>query len=153
MLLVFLPLWPTRVVSESPSVTSLGPIPTPSASLGSALRPLLHAPTGSQVSLDCDAVIGRYLEDQGLSRDVAQLFFNSWRYSTKVQYGPHITRWVSVCIRREVDPFRPPLTFLLEFQDGKGRGYSSLNTIRSAFSAMATIDGEPAGRHPLLEDS
>ena len=60
-----------------------------------------------------------------------------------------------VCVRREVDPFRPPLTFLLdyllrEFKDGKGRSYSSLNTIRSAISAVVTIDGNSAGRHLLV---
>ena len=62
---------------------------------------------------------------------------------------------MSVCIRQEVDPFRPTLTFRLdyllrEFKDVKGQCYSSLNTIRSAISAVATIGGKPAGRHTLV---
>ena len=47
------------------------------------------------------------------------------------------------------------LQFLYEaFQHGKqdrsGLGYSSINTIRSAISAVASIDGQPAGQHPLV---
>lgn len=62
---------------------------------------------------------------------------------------------MSFCIRRKVDPFQPSIAFLLdflflEFKKAKGRGYSSMNTIRSAISAVATIDGTPAGQHPLV---
>ena len=39
---------------------------------------------------------------------------------------------------------------LLQFNSKTGRGYSSMNTIRSAISAIATIDGHPAGQHPLV---
>lgn len=59
------------------------------------------------------------------------------------------------CLRRETDPFQPPVGFFLdyllnEFNRGVGRGYSSMNTIRSSISAIASIDGVPAGRHPLV---
>ena len=39
---------------------------------------------------------------------------------------------------------------LLEFKRKTGRGYSSMNTIRLAISVIATIDGRPAGQHPLV---
>ena len=39
---------------------------------------------------------------------------------------------------------------LLEFKRETGRGYSSMNTIRSAISVIATIDGRPAGQHLLV---
>ena len=47
------------------------------------------------------------------------------------------------------------LEFLLQqFESGKadssGLGYSSMNTLRSAISSVANIDGRPAGQHPLV---
>lgn len=61
----------------------------------------------------------------------------------------------SFCVSKEIDPFLPPAKFLLEFllqefRKEKGRGYSSLSTMRSAISAIAIIDDEPAGQHPLV---
>ena len=143
------------MVPESPSVTSLGSNSPPSPSPGSASRSLLHTSAGSQVSVNCDDVIGRSFEDQGLSREVAQFLLHSWQKSTKLQYGPHITRWVSICLRGEIDPFHPSLSFWLdhllrEFQKDKGHSYSSRNTIHSAISAIETIDGKPAGQYPLV---
>lgn len=62
---------------------------------------------------------------------------------------------MSFCVSREIDPFQPSvnvfLDFLLqEFNRGKGRGYSTINSIRSAISAVAIIGGKPAGQHPLV---
>ena len=62
---------------------------------------------------------------------------------------------MSFCVRREVNPFLPPITLLLdyllqEFKKEVGRSYSSMNTIRSAISSIALIDGMPAGTHPLV---
>ena len=84
-----------------------------------------------------------------------KFLLQSWRAGTKLQYGLHIERWMSVCVGREVDPFQPPIGFLLdflleEFRKKEGRGYSSMNTIRSAISAIAAIDNKPAGQHLLV---
>lgn len=43
------------------------------------------------------------------------------------------------------------LDFLFqEFKGGQGRRYSSMNSLRSAISSVACIDGKPAGQHPLV---
>lgn len=39
---------------------------------------------------------------------------------------------------------------LSEFNWEPGRGYSTMNTIQSAISAIATIADRPAGQHPLV---
>ena len=62
---------------------------------------------------------------------------------------------MSFCIGRKIGPFQPPIGLLLEyllqeFKKEKGRSYSSMNLLRSAISAIATIDNVPAGRHPLV---
>ena len=54
-----------------------------------------------------------------------------------------------------MDPFQPSLNMLLdyllsEFRKETGRSYSSMNTIRSAISAVASISGQPVGKHPLV---
>ena len=53
------------------------------------------------------------------------------------------------------DPFHPHIGVLLdflfsEFNRAPGRGYGTMNTIRSAISAIATIAGQPAGQHALV---
>ena len=61
------------------------------------------------------------------------------------------------CDGRKIDPFHPSLNETLEFLLGefegtngkvRGLGYSAINSIRSAISAIATIDKVPAGQHP-----
>lgn len=62
-------------------------------------------------------------------------------------------------LERQSDPFCPHVNVILEFlmnlfnsgkSDGSGLGYSALSTARSALSAIATVDGQPAGQHPFV---
>ena len=85
----------------------------------------------------------------------SQFLLNSWRARTQSQNRTYIERWISVCLERKIDPFQPPLSFLLDYllQEAdrvQGRSYSSMNTIRSAISAVASIGHTPACRHPLV---
>ena len=62
---------------------------------------------------------------------------------------------MDVILIMHVYPFHPPLSYLLnyflhEFSRVEGRNYSSMNTIRSAISAIVSIGNIPAGRHPLV---
>ena len=62
---------------------------------------------------------------------------------------------VSFFLERKIDPFQPPLSFLVDyllqkFNRVQGRSYSSMNTTRSAVSTVASICHTPAGRHPLV---
>lgn len=63
-------------------------------------------------------------------------------------------------LQRQADPFHPSVNNVLEFllllfkngkADNSGLGYSALGTARSAISAIATIDGKPAGQHILVK--
>ncbi|MPC68270.1 hypothetical protein E2C01_062468 [Portunus trituberculatus] len=40
--------------------------------------------------------------------------------------------------------------FSSEFHLGQGRSYSSMNSIQSAVSAIASVQGQPAEQHPLV---
>ena len=62
---------------------------------------------------------------------------------------------MSFCVLRQADPFQPTISdvldfMFLEFKRGKGRGYSSMNTLRSALSSVASVEGTPVGKHPFV---
>ena len=66
---------------------------------------------------------------------------------------------MSFSISRQNNPFRPTVNVVLEFlleqfkhgkSDNSGLGYSAVSTARSAVSAIAMIDGQPAGQHILV---
>lgn len=113
----------------------------------------------SQTSSSCnvetcsDGVIRKSLESHGLSPQVAKFLLGSWRDTTKQQYRPHIEKWLHFCVNEKIDPFQPPVNLLLEFlliEFKKGRKYSTMNILRSSISAIANIDGKPAGQNRLV---
>ena len=121
----------------------------------SSTRSHFHSSIGKQAQTSSYGIIRESFEDQGLSPEVAEFLLGSWRTSTKQQYGPHLTRWLSFCVHGGFNPFQPSIKILLdflykEFKSGKGRQYSSMNSLRSAISAIATIDGKIAGEHLLV---
>lgn len=142
---------PSTTVSRPTSPAQALPSPPP--------EPLARTSPGPETCASGPAIIRCALQKHLVSPEVAQFIVGSWRDSTHRQYGAHLQRWVSFCVSREIDPFLPPLNALLQFlydafhhgrQDTKGLGYSSINTIRSAISSIATINGQPAGQHPLV---
>ncbi|XP_045104755.1 uncharacterized protein LOC123500144 isoform X2 [Portunus trituberculatus] len=146
----------------NPSLVSEGPATVCSPSSLAASQPhfstrgpFSFSSPRSKVSFDCDAIIRHSFSRQGVSSGAAHFLLKSWRASTKLQYGAHIKRWMLFCDERETDPFYPSigalLDFLLsEFRMGQGRSYSSMNSIRSAISAIASVQHQPAGQHPLV---
>lgn len=145
---------PVLVPQSSPangSSSRSSPQKFPSSSTTSYSTPS----TGSEVGVNGSDFIRESYENQGFSAEVAQFLLTSWRDSIKSQYGPPLRRWMSFCICGEIDPFHPPLNIFLqyllsEFRSAKGRSYSSMNTIRSAISTVASINDRPAGQHPLV---
>ena len=77
--------------------------------------------------------------DGGLSDGAQQLVQRSWRSSTQRHYEIHLRRWREYCSRTEVDWMRAQpsdcANFLAELFE-QGLGYSSINTARSAVSAV-----------------
>ncbi|KAK4328559.1 hypothetical protein Pmani_001035 [Petrolisthes manimaculis] len=154
--LTILPLWPTQVFYPyGPPVTDCTPGPSPTRLLSTPTRPVACSSSGSKVNIDSHDPLWQSFENQVLSSEVAEFLLLSWRPNTKSQYGCYINRWMSFCFGRKIDSFQPHVNILLEFllqecRNEKGRGYSSMNVIRSAISAIANIDAKPAGQHPLV---
>ena len=97
------------------------------------------------------------LVDCGISTEVADVILSSWRKSTFKQYNVYNEKWSTFCLSRQSHFIRGPVQLILDFLHDlytKGYGYSSLNTARSAISALYTIDktdvGQNIGKHQLI---
>ena len=69
---------------------------------------------------------------------------SSWRGSTQSQYNSHIKRWQQFCEKRLCNPVNPPISIAIDFLTSlfdAGLSYSSINTARSALSALFQIPG------------
>ncbi|XP_045104756.1 uncharacterized protein LOC123500144 isoform X3 [Portunus trituberculatus] len=145
----------SSMVPEGPSTAGRHSSFAPSTFIDPATISLPDTSTGPEVNPGSNDLIRKSFQNQGLLPEVAGFLLNSWRKSTKAQYGKHVDRWVSICCRKEINSFSPPVNVLLdylflEFKKEKGRGYSSMNTLQSAISTVALINGQPAGRHLLV---
>ncbi|XP_045127706.1 uncharacterized protein LOC123514122 [Portunus trituberculatus] len=151
-----LPLWPMQIwFPLALQLLAETPLLLPRELLVLPQDPGFKHPQATKLKMTSMILSGNRLRTRAFQRRLPDFSLRSWRRSTKLQYGPHISRWVSVCVSRKIYPILPPLNFLLEFlllefKREKGRGYSTMNTIRSATSAIATIADRPAGQHPLV---
>ncbi|XP_071127737.1 uncharacterized protein [Mytilus edulis] len=87
----------------------------------------------------------------GVSAEAADIIINSWRDSTKKQYGTYIKKWLLFCDKEKTDRFDPSvnsvLKFLLELHLN-GLGYSAVNTAKSAVSSFVyLITNVQIGKH------
>ncbi len=98
------------------------------------------------------SLIWRSPQGQGISKQAA-IVLKSWRTGTLKQYQTYLNKWAVFCGERQVHPFSPSLTEVLDFLTlfEEGTQYSGLNTARSALSAIIMLPGNtPAGQHPLV---
>ena len=99
-------------------------------------------------------VSGNCIENEVFSKQTVNIIMSSWKLGTKKQYRTFTKRWFQYCSEEQVNSVRPTLDNILEFLTSlfdKGLGYSSLNTIRGALSALGIkCDGHLVGSHPLV---
>lgn len=91
---------------------------------------------------------------KGVSDRTKEILMGSWTTGTKSQYAVYLQKWEIFCRGRNENPFKPPISLVLDFLtelfDG-GRGYSAINTARSALSTIVTLPGDySVGTHPLV---
>ena len=97
-------------------------------------------------------VVRASLQKQGVSRRTENLLLGSWKGSTKKQYAPYIKQWHQLCLQQGSDPLQPNIGLALDFLadlQGRGLGYSAVNTARSALSSVI-ISNPPFGSLPLV---
>ena len=119
-------------------------------SVGELIYPL-------RVTLLVCRVSGNRLSSVSFSTQVADGSLSSWRKNTVKQYNVYLEKVFTFCLSRQSHFMRAPVSLILGFVYDlytKGYGYSSLNTARSAISALYNTNktdvGQNIGKHPLI---
>ena len=86
--------------------------------------------------------LGGYLECAGISQEAAKIIMESWRQSTKQQYGTHYKKWLCFCRQRQINHLNQSINEIICFLTHLHQmdlGYSSINTAKFVLSAMFEI--------------
>ena len=92
------------------------------------------ASTVPKTETDVFQIIRESLEDQGFSAVTASIICNSWRGSTKLQYGTYLKKWLHFCRQRQVDFMQVSVQIILEFLTElfkAGLGYSGISSAKA----------------------
>lgn len=92
----------------------------------------------------------------GISPSSADTIMSSWRDGTKAQYQTYISKWTTFCSVNDCNFFNPSIPMAIGFLQGlfdQGLSYNSINTARSALSALLQIKETtvPFGQLPLVK--
>ena len=94
------------------------------------------------------------LVKSGILERAAHLIVNSKRQSSSVNYNSSWKKWSSWCYRKQIDPFRCTINYVLDFLAclyEEGYAYWSINCYRSAISSFhEKIEGLPVKQHPKV---
>ena len=90
----------------------------------------------------------------GLQESTVEIIMSSWRDSIKEKYNIYLKKWIEYCGQNSINPFNTTtydgLSFLT-YMFQSGNGYSSINSARSALSALLPVsDGVSFGRQHLV---
>ena len=117
--------------------------------------PVRAAASSEEISTpSCVEFIRNRLEGKGISSRTTIYIFESWRTGTKKQYSAAWSCFIGWCKQRTRDPVQASLGMVCDFlsdQFGEGKSYSTVNSYRSALSAMLVpVNGRPMGEQPLI---
>ncbi|XP_067045964.1 uncharacterized protein [Acropora muricata] len=98
------------------------------------------------------------LVSSGASANITDVILSSWRQGTIKQYNVFLKKWAEFCLSRQTNSLSSSVPLVLEFLHHlytQGYSYSSLNTARSALSALclssqAHSESDAIGKHPLV---
>ena len=93
------------------------------------------------VKVDGLQVLGKSLQQRNISEKAATISHSQMGRRNNVNCM-YIMQWIDFCCERKADPDNPPLTKVLDFLVNlhtKGLSYTTINTARSAISAITRI--------------
>ena len=114
------------------------------------------APTETQTDLGCLDVIRKTLSNKGFSKQAIDIICASWTAGTEKQYKGVWDKWSGWCHKRQIDLLQASVIQVVEFLTDcyhEGKGYSTINTYRSALSTTLCSmndDRDSLGSHPLI---
>ena len=97
--------------------------------------------------------IGRWLQEQDVPSEIADIIVQSWWPGMSRKYDIYISKWVQFCSERNFSPYETTINQILLLLYGSfrsGVGYSVMNTARSSLSTFINTDGVPVGQHPVI---
>ena len=114
-------------------------------------------PVTGETDVDGLPLFARAMRAAGFSQQVVNTMQLSRRTTSNRLYKTYLDRWENYCDQREIDPVRPGVhagvEFLQSLLEDKQvtRGYSAINTARSALSAVIQLEsGGSFGDHPYV---
>ena len=114
------------------------------------------APTETQTDLGRLDVIRKTLSNKGFSKQAIDIICASWTAGTEKQYKGEWDKWSGWCHKRQIDLLQASVIQVVEFLTDcyhEGKGYSTINTYRSALSTTLCSmndDRDSLGSHPLI---
>ena len=114
------------------------------------------APAETQTGLGRLDLIRKTLSNKGFSRQAVDIFCASWTAGTEKQYKGVWDKWSGWCRKRQIDLPQASVIQVVEFLTDcfhEGKGYSTINTYRSALSTTLCAmndDRDSFGSHPLI---
>ena len=122
--------------------------------------PLIPPGPSPQLSTGITSMQGirKSLVSSGISANIADVILSSWRQGTIKQYNLFLKKWTEFCLSRQTNSLSSSVPLVLEFLHHlytQGYSHSSLNTARSALSALclssqAHSESDAIGKHPLV---
>lgn len=143
-------------VVPTPPETFVRPALDPAPTTRPPTTPLPQWPTSTtqESSSDCMSCLRGSFSHYHFPEEVTDILMASWRKGTKKQYATYVNKWMAFCRERQINCYSPPLRDALQFLLGlfnQVLSYSTLNTARSALSAIVTMDGVGSfGSNPIV---
>ena len=111
-------------------------------------------PLGKELTLLACRVSGKFSKVDDFLKHQQIFSCHHGNIPRKKQYDTFIKKWFVYCSIRKINQFEASLDNVIEFLSSlfeKGLGYSSINTARSALSALGLkFDSILVGQHPLI---
>ena len=98
-------------------------------------------------------VIGKTLDNLGLSTKAKEILLSAWKKSTQNQYSIYLKQWFNFCSSRNEDPFHSNPQEIIEFLTVlfENIGYSALSTAKAALGTFVTLqNGQTLSQNQLI---
>ena len=128
---------------------------SPGRGFNSTLQAETTAQATQNSSLTSMSFVRELFASRGISTESSDILCASWRNSTKLQYSFYVEKWIRFCQKRKIDPLHFDEVACVSFLThlfNLGKGYSVLNTARSALSTfLINSFGLTIGNSPLIK--
>ena len=120
----------------------------------STKQPGRHAPPAQTPQAPGMRCVRKAFTDRGFSEQATNLLMGSWRNTTRSAYSHYIEKWRLYAEQWQVDIFRPPIEYPINFLANLfdlGASHSSMCMARSALSCLIYVQNGSFGNLPIVK--